>query len=181
MFHLGRRVLFEASNFLAFDQFELYQYKDGSEVTDDVQLSSPSTSTPITTTEKISTTEINAETTEDHHITTDSLEPRTNEEISTISDTSTTSTTTTTTITLTSSHETSSVDGSTIQEIGVYSCTFDTSTCGVTIKTNGSFPLYSTTPLSSQSVGTYKITDVTSISKTTNSKLSLIFTDERDN
>ena len=71
----------------------------------------------------------------------------------------------TSTTTSTASAELTTSEDSAGQEVKVFSCTFDGTTCDVKSKANGSAPNYSILLQTSQSVGSYRITDVTSISE----------------
>ena len=178
MFHLGRRALFSTFNLLAFDQFELYQVKEGTgPVTDDTKTTSEGTvvtdkepTTDMTTTLDIQST--NEKSTTELVTTLESQPSDSSSQKSSLSSSSASSTTSTTTsssstMSTSPSSMTSTNEGSMGQLVKVLGCSFDKTDplCDLVYQTNGTTHLYSVFPFSSQIAGSYKVTDFTSISK----------------
>ena len=191
--YLGRRANFGTQNFMGFDQVELYQIKRGV-VTDEMTgpaktsyLSSQTKTTESqdsTTTEEYSSiysvTKTDLSTTDETPATqTITSTSPTSTDLSTSADFSTwdstwdstivssKSTTAITTTTSSPSSTTSKNGGSTEEKVKVLGCSFDVTDplCTLKFRTNGSTVLYSISQTSSQAVGSYRVTDVTSISK----------------
>lgn len=144
-FYLGRRFDFEGFNFLAFDQFELFQI-----INDDGTTESSSSDTSQSQ-ESSTRLQTDDEATVESTLFTETAS----------SDQPPTELTSITPVDVTSD---SWFLG---EQFKIYGCSFDFTDplCTLRYRSNGSTPIYSLTQTVSQTVRTYRVTDFTSISK----------------
>ena len=121
------------------------------------------TTTPLTETTTITT----SETIIDPETSSSPLDQSTSEAVEYSTGSTKTSETTESDSTVSKDTSTTTKESGPASEIKVLDCNFDATvpSCGFRQKFNGTTPTYTISPSNMQIVGTYKITDVTSISK----------------